>query len=1087
LRTNPWNRWSDALVKQRHILVAFFALCLLAFKGAADPGSIRVSLIQDPGAGAAARHGVQKVEAALQVKGLRYEEVANLQAAHGQIVIVAGIPSASGPAAERAKALGLTVPAAAESLVIRKTDWKGKPLLLLTGSDDRGLMYSLLEVADRIGWAAEASNPLSEVHDTVESPAVADRGVTIFTMQQAQFENRLHDENYWAKYFDNLAHDRFNRFQVLFAYEMDGYMCPAYPYFVDTKGFPGVKVEGLSKDEQQRNVSDLHRLIRMAHDRGLQVTLGFWCHYYQTSTSFRTANQGQPSTGKVVGLNLENLTPYTRAALATFLRNFPEVDTVQFLMNPESGLKTKDAKEFWTNVYQGMKEAAPNLQYEVRAKGVSDDLVKEGRDLGLKIRMNTKFWAEQVGLPYHPTHIQELNQFERRHSYADMLKYPRDYELHWTLWTSGTTRVLLWGDPEYARRIAGAVHLGDVQGFDVMEPLATKMAGHPQQMKPFDLLGPQYRYYDYEFERYWHFFQVFGRLTYNPNTPSEEWDREFDKRFGKDVAPYVEQGLHRASEILPHIIAYCLPPNHFPTTRGWPERQRQEDLGAYAKAEPSDIAQFRSISDAANDKVEGHESARISPLETSQWFAQASRDVLALAAQAEQHAGPNPSKEFVSTLVDLRILANLASYHSHRIPAGLDMALFNQTHDLNALDDAIAGEKEAIKAWVGIVRAAGDVYNSDLMMGIPEFDLSGSWKDEVVKLKAGLAVLERQRSEYSLEPRRVIGRYDLGSGPALAGYDRLSFKAPAKFEKNGSNLIVLPVPDGRYEVTVEVKDDQASHGPMWIELNGVEYSDVFSVPAGQDVHKTMETSSVDGKLKILFDNATSADWYASSLVISRVDPIIAHVPVRRIVPGEELELRASVAGVAPISGVRVYYGDSRHGFAVTDLEHVQQQLYRVVIPASKIVEGMSYFIEASDTSGRLATFPESGRAHPIPVLVTNDDQPPTLKQKPVLAAEPLKPLRIVADVEDPSGVKWVRLRYRGLSEHQDFQVLNMLPTGQGSEYEATIPGENIDPHFDLMYFIEVMDNAGNGKIYPNLYKETPYAVVKVDPASKTPQ
>jgi hypothetical protein len=96
-------------------------------------------------------------------------------------------------------------------------------------------------------------------------------------------------------------------------------------------------------------------------------------------------------------------------------------------------------------------------------------------------------------------------------------------------------------------------------------------------------------------------------------------------------------------------------------------------------------------------------------------------------------------------------------------------------------------------------------------------------------------------------------------------------------------------------------------------------------------------------------------------------------------------------------------------------------------------------------------------------------------------------LRIAVDVEDPSGVKWVRLRYRGLSEHQDFQVLNMLPTGQGSEYEATILGENIDPHFDMMYFIEVMDNVGNGKIYPNLYKETPYTVVKIDPASKTPQ
>ena len=1071
-------------MKRCYIPVALLALCLmLAFKSGADLSVVRVSLIEEPGAGATVRHGVEKLEAALKAKGIRYEEVPNPQAARGQLIII-GLPGGGGPAGETVKRLRITVPAAPESLVIRMTELKGKPLLLLTGSDDRGIMYGLLEVADRVGWAATAAKPLGEVRDTVESPAVADRGVTIFTMQQAQFEDRLHDENYWTKYFDNLAHDRFNRFQLLFAYEMDGYMCPAYPYFVDTAGFPEVKVSGLSKEQQRRNVADLHRLIRMAHDRGIRVTLGFWCHFYQFSTSFRTVNQAQPDTGKVVGLNLGNLIPYTRAALATFLRSFPEVDMVQFLMNPESGLRTQDAKRFWTSVYLGMKEAAPNLQYEVRAKGVSDDLIEQGRDLGLKIRVNTKYWAEQVGLPYQPTHIQELNQFERRHSYADMLKYPREYELHYTLWTSGTTRVLLWGDPDYVKRFAGTVDLGGAHGFDVMEPLATKMAGHPQQMRPFDLLTPRYRYYDYEFQRYWFFFQVFGRLTYNPNTPTEEWDHEFDKRFGDDAGPYVEQGLARASQILPHIVAYCLPPNRFPTTRGWPERQREEDLPAYAKAEPSDIAQFESFQDAANGIVENHGSARISPMETSEWFAQASRDVLALAAQAERHAGPNPSKELVSTLVDLRILANLASYHAHRIPAGLSMALFNQTHDLNALDDAIRYEKEAIEAWQRIVRAAGDVYNSDLMMGIPEFDLSGSWKDELVKLNRGLAALEVERSEYLLEPRRMIGRYDLGSGPVLPGYERMSFKPSAKFEKNGSNLIVLQVPDGRYEVTVGIKDEQKSHGPMWIELNGIEYSDVFSVPAGQEVKRTMETSSVNGKLKILFDNATSADWYASTIVITRVDPVIAHVPVRRVTPGKALELRASVAGVAPISGVRVYYGDERHGFAVAEMEPVQPKQYRVVIPPSKISDGVSYFLEASDESGRVATFPESGRAHPIPVLVTTDDQPPTLQHTPVLSAEPQKPLRITASVEDPSGVKWVRLRYRGLSQHQDFQVLNMLPTGSDNEYEATIPAENMDPHFDLMYMFEVMDNAGNGKIYPDLYKQTPYVVVKVKQAAK---
>ena len=55
----------------------------------------------------------------------------------------------------------------------------------------------------------------------------------------------------------------------------------------------------------------------------------------------------------------------------------------------------------------------------------------------------------------------------------------------------------------------------------------------------------------------------------------------------------------------------------------------------------------------------------------------------------------------------------------------------------------------------------------------------------------------------------------------------------------------------------------------------------------------------------------------------------------------------------------------------------------------------------------------------------------------------------------------------------------MLPVG-GDRYEATIPASQIDPQFDLMYLFEVMDNKGNGKIYPDLEKETPYIVVKVD-------
>ena len=46
-------------------------------------------------------------------------------------------------------------------------------------------------------------------------------------------------------------------------------------------------------------------------------------------------------------------------------------------------------------------------------------------------------------------------------------------------------------------------------------------------------------------------------------------------------------------------------------------------------------------------------------------------------------------------------------------------------------------------------------------------------------------------------------------------------------------------------------------------------------------------------------------------------------------------------------------------------------------------------------------------------------------------------------------------------------------------YTTIVPAEQINPEWDFMYLIEVMDKNGNGKIYPDLNKETPYKIVKL--------
>ena len=84
---------------------------------------------------------------------------------------------------------------------------------------------------------------------------------------------------------------------------------------------------------------------------------------------------------------------------------------------------------------------------------------------------------------------------------------------------------------------------------------------------------------------------------------------------------------------------------------------------------------------------------------------------------------------------------------------------------------------------------------------------------------------------------------------------------------------------------------------------------------------------------------------------------------------------------------------------------------------------------------------------------------------------------------DSSGIQWLRLRYRSVTQYQDYRTLRMVSTEEVSHYalyEVTIPAEHVAAEWDFMYFFEVMDNAGNGRIYPDLEKEAPYVIVPLE-------
>ena len=865
--------------------VFLFSFVIHQLRGYAAPDTPELSIVTDQRPGAASTHGLTKLTDALRAKHIPFEKISSLAQARGKTVLVTGLATGGGTAARFLKTEKHSAPSGAEALTIWRTTSSKKPVWVVSGSDDRGLMYALLDVADRINWTKDPKAPLSEVKEITEKPAVSNRAISIYTMNRAYWESRLYDENHWARYLDMLAQNRFNKLVVIFGYENGGFLAPCYPYFFNVDGYPDVKMVGITPQQQQRNLASFNRLIQMTHDRGIEFTVGIWDHIYRGGVQ----GGGIPGTkdapdkpvpGLVWGLNADNLTVYTKTALAKFVKQVPNLDAIQFRMHNESGLKEGEQESFWTDVFRLMKTTAPKLQLDLRAKELPESVIESALKVGVNFRINTKYWMEQMGMPYHPTQLNP-EKSPIRHSYAHLLQYPQKYRMNWQLWSGGTTRILLWGDPNYARRFAESTHLYDGDGFEINEPLATKMEAQPHDAKPFDLLNAPYRYYEYEFERYWHFFQVFGRLGYNPNTDPVVWHQEFSRRFGPEAAPSLEKALHQASWILPRIITSSYPYTSFPTTRGWAEKQRLGDLPTFAKAELSDMAQFASFDDEAKLRTEGGETARILPSANSRWFRQTAESLNQLIAEAEKNIGKNPTKEFTSTVTDLRILSNLALYHANRILAAVNYRMFDRSQNAAALDEALVNERASVGAWRQLVAAAGDVYTDNLALGVCVADLCGHWKDELSALEKSLA---------SLEQKRTALRAEASTAKATTPTAALSYKK---------------LPEGS-----AINPFQISHQP------------VTSAPAGQPINLSVQVSA-------------------------------------------------------------------------------------------------------------------------------------------------------------PAGIKWVRLRYRNVNQELAYQTLPMQATGEKDTFRAVVPADQINPKWDFMYFIEVMDNNGVGQIYPDLAKETPYRFVKL--------
>lgn len=841
-------------------------------------------------------------------------------------------------------------------------------------------MYGLLEAADEI----RASGTLTPASGR---PATPMRGIRVFLHNEDLERQWYFSRQYWDEYFAMLARNRFNRFNLVFAHQTN-YLAPPYPYWIALPEFPQIRVAGLRDEQRSRNLDMLRDISNAALEHGIDFTLGIWQHDVQPY---------QMPTAE--GLTRDNIGPYSHAALAKILESCPGIRSVQMRTNNESGIPADRQVTFYRDyVFPAIKDAGRTL--DLRAWAVAGGVVDAARQVGVKMRLSTKYWAEDLGRPYQPAETYP------GYSYITYLEKPRSYDFYWELWALGSNRILLWGNPDFVRRAVPTFQLSQSIGFEIDAPPTQKGFGNrPGTWDVFTDAQSGRRFWKWDFERYWLFYRLWGRLSYDPAAADSIWIAELRQRFGS-AAPHVLDAYRESSRVINEIVAaHLADPNMYI----WPEINPGGLIDAYKEVLPSDWRYIASPEETVRNLLSGTASAKQTAMDTALLLEGVAGRIDA-AVQRAAAAMPQPNAEWEGTYPDFEVLAMLARYHAHKQRAALNLAWFDATDAAEALESARQNLTAGLAEWERLAAFTDGMY-SDRMANGP--DDVGHWKDKLPYVRHDLEIV-REREEIWKRFGSFDFAFDFGAPVAGgSGYRNIPFVRANNVEPRFQPVAPDTLFDdktwygwarqGRREagalaLTPYLEVQAVARQPRslphdmlfgdYIRGDGDQVFVVRAPSADYDVlflgpdHtvRTERIASTDGVLRIRFPRG---DWIASGLIIkgprSRLEKPHMQLPPRHPPPGMTHDPPAFAEAGKPLRVVLKIDGPVPYPVRLHYRTVNQTDTFRTIegtgsfdIPAGAISTrwDLMYYFEVLTADGSGWFFPDPASATPYFVIGT---------------------------------------------------------------------------------------------------------------------
>ncbi len=583
------------------------------------------------------------------------------------------------------------------------------------GGDLRGMIYGTFALMEQL----KSGIQWDQISPLAESPHFPLRAIKHNTPWYSyrpssaldQHMETTKDIRYWEAFLDMMVENRFNSFSL--------WNLHPFVYMIKPKNFP--EASPFQGEELEEWIVLHQEIFKLAHERALDTYL----IPFNIFVSEEFANAHEVAEGNyyphyyVDGDTSALVKRYTRENITQVLEEYPTLTGLGLTLGEGMAGMTPAQREKWMNetFIAGMRDAGRPLKlvHRIPFSSTTESLGATSVELEQLTRQSIEeegtldfiegpIWAD---LKYNWSHAHSTPKLVKVHG-GEMFDtfynpLPENYKITYTA-RNEDFFALRWGVPGFVRD-----HVSE----NTKEYVGGYFIGSETYIPALDyftaLEGE--RGWKFAFERQWLFYQLWGRLLYNPETPDEVFASAFKYRYGEKGNNLLEAFAKasatqlRLNSLYDTRWDFTLYGEGFLALIGDETRYiNVEDLIDHPPLAPDYVGIKSFVEKAAKGENFGEET--MTPDRLADILEEDAYAALELVIQVD----PEENLALFYEWEDVKIWANLGLHLAEKIRGGIALSRFRNGLDREGQDLAIQHLEKALSHWDSVVEISRPIY-----------------------------------------------------------------------------------------------------------------------------------------------------------------------------------------------------------------------------------------------------------------------------------------------------------------------------------------------------------------------------------------